>query len=284
MKNSTFNAVLTAPCAVAQIKRHLIFTTTLLLMLITTSISIHGQNYARIVEDMYAKYSKVTDEQIEKWEEKADILFEKGKYLKAMTYYSDAQMAWQTKGRIRTDIQYKAALCLENINKFDEAISIYKSLLLLEPSNNTYAIAVERAKASQELYQIETAQKKQRTSDIANTLNSVGNLLVDAANVIPDNGNNAIQTQNNSIIHEKDMDTDNSQHNASEIQAMQTDRRTYSNWESQLIKMNTYYESEYNNAQRKHIQRQMKSIREKWEKRGFNMFHSTWEDWDGKKK
>lgn len=73
-------------------------------------------------------------------------------------------------------------------------------------------------------------------------------------------------------------------HNASEVQSKNKDSNTYSDYESQLIKMNTYWESQYNDSQRKSIQRNMKGIRTKWESRGFQMFHSQWEDWDGKKR
>lgn len=76
----------------------------------------------------------------------------------------------------------------------------------------------------------------------------------------------------------------NAGHNPGEVQAMQTDRRTYSSYESQLIKMNTYWETQYNDERRKSIQQNMRKIRTKWESRGFSMFHSQWEDWDGRKK
>ena len=73
-------------------------------------------------------------------------------------------------------------------------------------------------------------------------------------------------------------------HNASEVQSKNRDSNTYSSYESQLIKMNTYWESQYNDSQRRSIQQNMKKIRTKWETRGFQMFHSQWEDWDGKKR
>lgn len=48
--------------------------------------------------------------------------------------------------------------------------------------------------------------------------------------------------------------------------------------------MNTYYESEYNDSHRHDIQSKMKSIRTKWESRGYQMFKSSWEDWSGSKR
>ena len=62
------------------------------------------------------------------------------------------------------------------------------------------------------------------------------------------------------------------------------DSNSYSNYESQLIKMNTYHESQYDDNQRRSIQQKMKNIRTKWESKGYKMFHSQWEDWDGRKR
>lgn len=71
-------------------------------------------------------------------------------------------------------------------------------------------------------------------------------------------------------------------HTAGEVQSKNTDSNTYTAWESQLIKMNTYYETQYKDSGRREIQRKMKNIRSKWESRGFSMYHSSWEDWDGR--
>lgn len=71
--------------------------------------------------------------------------------------------------------------------------------------------------------------------------------------------------------------------NLSEITAMQMDKRTYSNYESQLAKMKTYWETQYNDSIRRDIQQNMKKIRQKWESRGYKMFRSPLEDWNGKK-
>ena len=75
-----------------------------------------------------------------------------------------------------------------------------------------------------------------------------------------------------------------SRHSASEVSAKNIDSNTYGRYESQLIKMNAFYEKEYNDSQCRDIQQKMKKIREKWEGRGYRMFHSEWEDWDGRKR
>lgn len=71
---------------------------------------------------------------------------------------------------------------------------------------------------------------------------------------------------------------------AAEGQAWRTESRAYSNYESMLIKMNTYWETQYNDSDRRNHQKKMKDIRTKWEKRGYHITRSEWEDWNGKKR
>ena len=97
------------------------------------------------------------------------------------------------------------------------------------------------------------------------------------------NSGNTVSTWNSSKTTTGSSEKDTG-HNASEVQSKNRDSNTYSSYESQLIKMNTYWESQYNDSQRRSIQQSMKKIRTKWESRGFQMFHSQWEDWDGKKR
>ena len=55
--------------------------------------------------------------------------------------------------------------------------------------------------------------------------------------------------------------------------------KVYDSYVSQLVRMNTYPEKYYNDNERKRIQSEMKRIREDWEKKGFNITYSEWEDW-----
>ena len=55
--------------------------------------------------------------------------------------------------------------------------------------------------------------------------------------------------------------------------------KVYDSYVSQLIRMNTYPEKYYNDNERKKIQSAMKRIRKDWEKKGFNITYSEWEDW-----
>lgn len=98
------------------------------------------------------------------------------------------------------------------------------------------------------------------------------------------NSNSYSSSNSSSSYRSSSSSSVGGRHNASEVQSKNRDSDTYSNYESQLIKMNTYWESQYNDSQRRSIQQSMKKIRTKWERRGFQMFHSQWEDWDGKKR
>ena len=60
--------------------------------------------------------------------------------------------------------------------------------------------------------------------------------------------------------------------------------KVYDSYVSQLIRMNTYPEKYYNDNERKRIQSEMKRIRKDWEKKGFNITYSEWEDWIKEKK
>lgn len=55
--------------------------------------------------------------------------------------------------------------------------------------------------------------------------------------------------------------------------------KVYDSYVSQLVTMSTYPEKYYNDNERKRIQSEMKRIRKDWEKKGFNITYSEWEDW-----
>ena len=60
-----------------------------------------------------------------------------------------------------------------------------------------------------------------------------------------------------------------SKQSGNDVEAKNRDQKSYSG---------------YNDSHRRDIQSKMKRIREKWESRGYQMFRSSWEDWDGHKK
>lgn len=105
-------------------------------------------------------------------------------------------------------------------------------------------------------------------------IDSSGATVADAN--VPSNNSTASNSSS------KSSPKSNTRHNISEIQAKNTDSHTYSSDESLLIKMHTYWETQYNDNERRNIQRRMKQIRTKWVDKGYQFYHSPWEDWDGK--
>lgn len=67
-------------------------------------------------------------------------------------------------------------------------------------------------------------------------------------------------------------------YNVNEKGNCDSDKRVYDNYEGQLMKMRTYPDK-YDQRQKENIQQKMKSIRTKWENRGYSMRYSELEDW-----
>lgn len=114
-----------------------------------------------------------------------------------------------------------------------------------------------------------------------------------SVSITTDNSNNDIANNSSSVDH---MDTPKKSsattdkksgkvtNTAANGQAWQTDSRNYSNYESLLIKMNSNWDNQYNDSDRRSYQKKMKDIRTKWEKQGYHITQSEWENWNGKKK
>lgn len=66
----------------------------------------------------------------------------------------------------------------------------------------------------------------------------------------------------------------------SEVVNKNTDSNTYSKNETLLINM-SINRKDYDKNRKDHIQDEMKKIRTKWEQKGYKMYHSKWEDWNG---
>lgn len=129
-------------------------------------------------------------------------------------------------------------------------------------------------------------EKRKRTfntiSMISNSLSSVGNALaVSSGTVGTVSSANGISTEvvTNSTKANGSSNT-STFGSAKETIFKNRDSNTYSDYETQLIKMHANSES-YNDSQRRHIQQQMKMIRERWQKRGYKMSQSEWETWGG---
>ena len=134
----------------------------------------------------------------------------------------------------------------------------------------------------------QTTRMQQSMQALAGGLSAVGGALMTASTVVGNSQGTTTKTYSttstNTVAKTSSTSTKSTSPDAVDATNKNAASKAYTDWETQLIKMNTYYERDYNDAQRRYIQQQMKSIRQKWEQKGFNMYHSTWEDWDGKKK
>lgn len=147
--------------------------------------------------------------------------------------------------------------------------------MLEEFDKDRIVLAAKQAKRQRVMEKMQVA---------AQVLGGVGNAMISAGSAVQAtqqsssvSSNNSQQSSGSSVS----ISNDSKNFNTTDKNA---DARTYSDYESQLIQMNTYYADKYNDQTRRNIQSKMKAIRQKWEQRGFQMFHSTWEDWDGIKK
>lgn len=125
-----------------------------------------------------------------------------------------------------------------------------------------------------------------RDAAIGDALMGIGNALLTIGEAIP-GGNTPVsgvestsRSSNSSSLKSNGQDSPNG--NMSEVQAFNTDRRTYSKCETLLINMSTSSSYEYSDQIRQSTQSQMKSIRTKWAARGMQINQSQWETWGGK--
>lgn len=124
------------------------------------------------------------------------------------------------------------------------------------------------------------------TDGITNALVQGAQTLNQMQSTLGGNSNGASNQYGSTSYNTRSQDSgkETTRHTASEVLAKNTDSNTYDDYEKQLINMNIYWESQYNDRQRKSIQQSMKKIRTKWESRGFKMRDSEWEHWNGSKK
>lgn len=130
---------------------------------------------------------------------------------------------------------------------------------------------------------------KERAQSIANILMPIGETLVSVAGVLPDNSKTHSSsnsdsygtTQNNSILSSSAA-KNNEDNKSITTTAFNTDRNTYHKCESLLINMDSNSAYDYSDEIRKDTQRQMRQIREKWERKGYKISQSIWETWGGK--
>ena len=203
-------------------------------------------------------------------------LLKKRKYAKAKDYYYDVII----NDPLNVDALINYAVCLNGLGYYESAIDATYTALQIDPNN-------ELAQKNLQIYK----NNNQAAQQNANTqytwfdgLTMFLNVLGQTTEQFASFYNDMNASRNSSYLGGNNYNSNSSGgHQTNDSMYKNQDSRTYSDLESQLIKMNTYYNT-YNNQQRISIQQQMRNIRRKWENRGYNMFHSSWEDWDGSKR
>lgn len=167
--------------------------------------------------------------------------------------------------------------------KYDKAIEHYKKSLELDPNNT---LPKENLESLTEALEKDRMNRNNNNSDLfVDILEGVTQILGEVQNF----RNN--KTDFNSVINNNSSSTSLSNTNTSSstshkqkgpnMQLKHRDSQTYSNFESQLIRMSTD-DNGYKDSDRRYIQSQMRSLRQKWENQGEQFYHSSWEDWGGK--
>lgn len=205
-------------------------------------------------------------------------LFNKKKYAQAKDKFYNLMINDPTD--VNSIIYYGS--CLNNLGYYDSAIDAYLTALKIEPDNeyaNKYLTLAENNKRQAEQQQ---DYQYDRTMAFFDGLNQFLNVLGETFSQYSEFTNNMNSSRSSGYSSGSSNSSTKKQSGQDNVNKSR-DARTYSDLESQLIKMNTYYNT-YNDSQRRSIQSQMRSIRQKWESRGFRMFHSSWEEWDGRKR
>ncbi len=223
------------------------------------------------------------DEINDKLFQEAMELFNKGKYEKAKNIFYNIMI--NAPQDVATINNY--GVCLEKLGYYDDAIDAYLTALEIDPNYENSRSNLEAAKQNKEIALQNQQYQYDNTMAILNGISSFLNILGDS---FQQYASFAYETNNARESGYSTQSKTSSAHHTSgssqrnDYEYCKTDQKTYSNYENQLIKMNTYWERQYNDKDRRYIQSQMRNIRQKWESKGYKMFHSPWEDWDGKKK
>ena len=208
-------------------------------------------------------------------------LFNQGKYSRAKNLFYNVMI--NDPSNVMAIVNYGA--CLERLGHYDGAIDACMTALKMDPGNKLAKENLEIAKSNKILAEEQQQQQAQQAEMFFDGLTQFLSILGESFSQYATFTNDMNDARSSGYSSSSDY---SSAHNTkgqspNENISKNRDARTYSDLESQLIKMNTYYNT-YNDNQRRSIQSQMRSIRTKWEGRGYQMFHSSWEDWDGRKR
>lgn len=208
-------------------------------------------------------------------------LLNEGKYSRAKNLFYNVMI--NEPDNVNAIINY--GVCLERLGHYDSAIDAFMTALRIDPNNKLANENMEITKSNKILAAENQQQQAQQVEMLFDGLSQFLSILGETFTQYASFSNEMNNARNSGYSSSSSY---SSEHNtngqsANENISKNRDARTYSDLESQLTKMNTYYNT-YNDNQRRSIQSQMRSIRQKWESRGYTMFHSSWEDWDGRKR
>ena len=145
--------------------------------------------------------------------------------------------------------------------------------------------------ASENLARAKKAAREKKWNSVINTLGAIGGVLNTASNIVNAVSGNAAavsvdgstftsSTNRNSDVDALDAKAAKAKEDARLTPLKNRDSNVYQDYEGQLSSMKVFPER-YDDQQRRTIQLKMKQIRTKWEQKGFKMYHSEWENWDG---
>ncbi|MBP3289882.1 MAG: hypothetical protein J6L75_02820, partial [Alistipes sp.] len=118
---------------------------------------------------------------------------------------------------------------------------------------------------------------EQKRAEWAQVLNSFGNTMMSVASTM--NGPTYAMYSESGSVSAKTSGKSNKK-SASEMTSRNTAYKAYESYANELIKM-ANGQIAYSDSQRKKYQAEMKNIRTKWIKKGYEFTKLSWEDWSG---
>ncbi|MBR1922554.1 MAG: tetratricopeptide repeat protein [Paludibacteraceae bacterium] len=176
-------------------------------------------------------------------------------------------------------------VALSRLGYDDNAIEAFKNALQLKPDFSTATNNIElckQHKAAVERYN-RTQAILEGISGILNTVSNTASQIIEMKSQSYSGSGSSGSSSYSGSSSQRSSSGSSTSGGRNDATYWSRAKNVYSDYESQLIKMNTYPET-YSDSQRRYIQDKMRSIRTEWEGKGYKMFKSTWEDWDGRKR
>lgn len=176
-------------------------------------------------------------------------------------------------------------VALSRLGYDDNAIEAFKNALQLKPDFSTATNNIElckQHKAAVERYN-RTQAILEGISGILNTVSNTASQIIEMKSQSYSGSGSSGSSSYSGSSSQRSSSGSSTSGGRNDATYWSRAKNVYSDYESQLIKMNTYPET-YSDSQRRYIQDKMRSILTEWEGKGYKMFKSTWEDWDGRKR